>query len=369
MALVTRCPNCGTAFRVTPFHLQAHGGDVRCGRCTKVFNGFSTLATMQEPEAAVSTTAEAVRSSPVETPVDASETTPEAAPVIDPEGIPEPRFGVAPEAAQKAAPKPDPESAPRTDTVDSEADLEQLLSQREHSNARSRHENLQAEPLAEAAAAQDMSPAEPYISGWRQAGESAETAPHSESLRAPEPNDTPRGAERGSRGNYAFDATEPSVSLLWGVASLFLLVVLAAQMVYFYRNDIVDTMPAAKPLLDQYCRLLGCTVQPPLRPELLNIESSEMRMDIHDTSKIILNAKVRNYARYPQAFPSFEVTLTDSRDEPIASRVFSPDSYLEKNEFQSNALGPDHEFDVRFHLDSDGSSAAGYRLSLIYPSS
>jgi hypothetical protein len=140
-------------------------------------------------------------------------------------------------------------------------------------------------------------------------------------------------------------------------------------MVYFYRNDIVDTMPAAKPLLDQYCKLLGCTVQPPLRPELLNIESSEMRMDIQDSSKIILNATVRNYAPYPLAFPSFEVTLTDSRDEPIASHVFSPDSYLEKNEIRSSAIGPDYEFNVRLHLDSSGLSAAGYRLSLIYPSS
>jgi predicted Zn finger-like uncharacterized protein len=369
MALVTRCPNCGTAFRVTPFHLQAHAGDVRCGRCAKIFNGFSTLATMQEPEAAVSATTEAVRSSPVETPVDASETTPDTVPVMRPEGIPEPRFGAAPEATPEATPKPDPESAPRTDTVDSEADLEQLLSQREDSNARSHHENLQAEPLAEASAAQDASPAEPYISGWRQAGESAETAPHSEGLRAPEPNDTPRGAERGLRENYAFDAAEPSVSPLWGVASLFLLMLLAAQMVYFYRNDIVDTMPAAKPLLDQYCKLLGCTVQPPLRPELLNIESSEMRMDIQDSSKIILNATVRNYAPYPLAFPSFEVTLTDSRDEPIASRVFSPDSYLDKNEIRPGAVGPDYEFNVRLHLDSSGLSATGYRLSLIYPSS
>jgi predicted Zn finger-like uncharacterized protein len=365
MALITRCPDCGTAFRITPFHLQAHGGDVRCGRCAKIFNGFSTLATMQEPEAAVSATA--METSSEET-HDTSEAAPEAAPVIR-ETIPEPGFDAAPPLAQEAAPKPGHEPVSRTGTIDSETDLQQLLSQREHSNARSRYENLQGEPLAEAAAAQDTSPAEPYISGWRQAGESAETAPHSESLRAPEPNDTPRGAERGLRENYAFDAAEPSVSPLWGVASLFLLVVLAAQMVYFYRNDIVDTMPAAKPLLDQYCKLLGCTVQPPLRPELLNIESSEMRMDIHDTSKIILNAKVRNYARYPQAFPSFEVTLTDTRNRPIASRVFSPDSYLEKNEFQSNALGPDHEFDVRLHLDSDGSSAAGYRLSLIYPSS
>ncbi|MDE2365997.1 MAG: zinc-ribbon domain-containing protein, partial [Betaproteobacteria bacterium] len=51
MALITRCPHCTTAFRVTPLHLQAHGGDVRCGRCAQVFNAFSTLSTIQEPEA------------------------------------------------------------------------------------------------------------------------------------------------------------------------------------------------------------------------------------------------------------------------------------------------------------------------------
>jgi len=50
MALITRCPHCATTFRVTPLHLQAHGGDVRCGRCAQVFNAFSTLSTLQEPE-------------------------------------------------------------------------------------------------------------------------------------------------------------------------------------------------------------------------------------------------------------------------------------------------------------------------------
>lgn len=51
MALVTRCPNCATAFRVTTQHLQAHGGDVRCGQCEHVFNGFATLTTVREPKA------------------------------------------------------------------------------------------------------------------------------------------------------------------------------------------------------------------------------------------------------------------------------------------------------------------------------
>jgi hypothetical protein len=30
--------------------LQAHGGDVRCGRCAEIFNAFSTLSTIKEPE-------------------------------------------------------------------------------------------------------------------------------------------------------------------------------------------------------------------------------------------------------------------------------------------------------------------------------
>lgn len=48
MALVTLCPGCGTTFRVNAAQLQAHGGDVRCGQCQRVFNGFATLITVHE---------------------------------------------------------------------------------------------------------------------------------------------------------------------------------------------------------------------------------------------------------------------------------------------------------------------------------
>jgi len=39
--LTTRCPNCGTAFRVQPVQLSARGGKVRCGKCTHVFDGVA----------------------------------------------------------------------------------------------------------------------------------------------------------------------------------------------------------------------------------------------------------------------------------------------------------------------------------------
>jgi predicted Zn finger-like uncharacterized protein len=43
VSLVTRCPVCGTAFRVQREQLAARGGKVRCGKCGGVFDGVSGL--------------------------------------------------------------------------------------------------------------------------------------------------------------------------------------------------------------------------------------------------------------------------------------------------------------------------------------
>jgi predicted Zn finger-like uncharacterized protein len=49
--MITQCPACGTHFRITPEQLQAHLGQVRCGRCMSVFDGLKALAEIAEPAA------------------------------------------------------------------------------------------------------------------------------------------------------------------------------------------------------------------------------------------------------------------------------------------------------------------------------
>lgn len=41
--MITRCPRCETAFRVTENQLQARGGQVRCGRCHSIFDARAAL--------------------------------------------------------------------------------------------------------------------------------------------------------------------------------------------------------------------------------------------------------------------------------------------------------------------------------------
>ena len=51
MSMYTRCPHCDTYFRVSREQLQASSGQVRCGRCERVFDAFATL-TSQLPATA-----------------------------------------------------------------------------------------------------------------------------------------------------------------------------------------------------------------------------------------------------------------------------------------------------------------------------
>jgi predicted Zn finger-like uncharacterized protein len=41
--LITRCPTCGTAFRIQPAQLAARGGRVRCGKCSSIFDAVASL--------------------------------------------------------------------------------------------------------------------------------------------------------------------------------------------------------------------------------------------------------------------------------------------------------------------------------------
>lgn len=50
--MLTRCPKCRTAFRVTSEQLKARQGRVRCGECQEVFNALDTLIEASPPLAA-----------------------------------------------------------------------------------------------------------------------------------------------------------------------------------------------------------------------------------------------------------------------------------------------------------------------------
>ena len=49
MALTTRCPHCGTAFKVVADQLRVRNGLVRCGVCARVFDGYEAIVDEDMP--------------------------------------------------------------------------------------------------------------------------------------------------------------------------------------------------------------------------------------------------------------------------------------------------------------------------------
>lgn len=361
MPLVTRCPDCATAFRITPLHLQAHGGNVRCGQCGRVFNGFATLATMQGRETGnlAETKAEETPESESEIPRSDDSRGPDAPALSD----------------QQSAP-----SAPGGKIIQDETVPDRMIQDEVSLDDGSSEEVAQEEITREASAPASPIAEEPLPetaadtsdnSTAADLGRQKSTSKFSDTL--PPVSDS-YAFENYPPENYAFDEAQPpatslAASFAWGFANLFLLVVLAAQLVYAFRSEISVMVPEAKPYLERYCELLQCSLPAPQYAKLLNIESSEMQADAQRPGVITLNATVRNYASYSQALPSFQLTLIDTKNQPLASRTFPPDAYLEENSNLERVVAPEAEFNVKLHLDSGDLNAAGYRLLLLYPSS
>lgn len=64
MSLATRCPACGTVFRVVQDQLRVSQGWVRCGRCSEAFNALESMIDLTAPRTAAEPAAGLVRQAP-----------------------------------------------------------------------------------------------------------------------------------------------------------------------------------------------------------------------------------------------------------------------------------------------------------------
>lgn len=262
MALVTRCPNCFTIFRITPLHLQAHSGEVRCGQCSHIFNGFAALLTMEEPE----------NKKPVKTEgtAKASESTSSTS-------------QLSPDVAMS-----------RREALQDGGTLEPVMSEPRISepmpSAQNPPEPLSSEPVASAPVKPDAAEARASETPAREkpVSKTAKIADRVRDRRAARKQISQTGdamyagLEDDMLDNYSpeYYASRkeqlPEITAAWAVANLFLLVVLMAQITYLFRSELAVSMTGTRPFLEQYCKVLQCTVSLPPSTGPENIASLGM---------------------------------------------------------------------------------------------
>lgn len=262
--LATRCPACGTTFRVVTDQLRVSEGWVRCGRCAEVFDATRSLTDIDtgaprqfEPAAMVRVSS--APAWPPASPAPASAPTPQA---------PEPQAEPGP-----AAPVDEPPPLP---------------------DFSARDEPAMASPPATASAVTEIG-ADPRA----------------------EPEDRPSfvvKAERAERWR------RPGVRAALLGCCLLGLLGLAAQVVYVYRDLAAARFPQARPVLVNACAALGCRIEAARVIDSLAVESSGL-VRVERSNLYRLQVALRNRAGIEVALPALDLTLTDSQGRVVSRKV------------------------------------------------
>jgi predicted Zn finger-like uncharacterized protein len=308
MSLITRCPACGTMFKVVPDQLRISEGWVRCGNCAEVFDATASLL---PPESAGDQ--QAVSHAHGHEGDSAAEAQPVApASTVAPVPAPIPAVTSAPVVTRASAP---------ADAADS----------------------IAAPPLY------PWFPSEVHDSQLQR--EQREEEPDLEDVTFV------RTARR-----KAFWA-RPLVRGVLLLLALLLTAVLVLQYAVQERDKLAALHPELRPLLQRVCQPVGCQVGPPRQIDAIVIDASSFSRLRTDAYRLTFT--LRNQAPMQVAMPSIELTLTDTQDQPVIRRVLAPRDIGAASELPPSS---DVAGTVAVAVTGAGTTrVAGYRLLAFYP--
>lgn len=320
----TTCPSCHAVFRVKPDQLDAHGGKVRCGKCAYVFNAFETLVSPIETVSLMAPPEDNFKEEfEDQAAADMSKISEIHVHDVRPLTISEPMTATFP--------------IPTDDQIDREAEAIN------REIAASTHPDLIEE-----------------IGDLSEIDQTPKSGLHI----------TPELHEKLNNLQLQLTTQEKHArwrGVVWGGGIVVLCLLLASQSVYFLRNQVAAYYPDTKPILTSICRVLHCKVELLANADLIKLESSELQSAPEQPGGIILNASLRNLAPYRQAYPSLELTLTDSANQPLARRQFTPAEYLPQKLKPETGMPSQDELPIKLTLELVGLEAVGYKLLVFYP--
>jgi predicted Zn finger-like uncharacterized protein len=159
---------------------------------------------------------------------------------------------------------------------------------------------------------------------------------------------------------------------LYASAVPILIVLLAGQALFHFRDAIAAHWPGTKPALATLCATAGCQLRPLQEVNGLSIEASDLQADPAHKGLLILAATIRNRMPYALAYPFLELTLSDvqrqtQQDIVVVRRAFAPQEYVSGAADLAAGIPGNSELNVKLFIDASSTSQAGYQVYLFYP--
>ena len=332
MSLVTRCPACGTMFKVVADQLRVSQGWVRCGSCSDVFDAN---ASMQNDRLAVDEKQRETSKAP-----DAAgehfvdHVTPELNPANGKEKV-----LAEPLAADTVVKHPDESVPSKQGNADAPVGVDEQLDAKTSVLTRADVATTQSEQLSvgDVAGQPDFQ----HVSFVRK-------------------------ARREAFWQQAF--LRLGLAVLSGV----LVALLGIQWIVQYKDQIAETQPWSLPVLQAACASLKCSIKPLRRIDSVLIDSTSFTK--LDNASFRLSFVLKNTANVPLEAPLLELTLNDNQDRAVLRRVLTPAQFgvetgallaarSETGGVVNLTVASDEGVDSRV----SAAMVVGYRVLIFYP--
>lgn len=363
MSLHTTCPHCHTLFRISEQQLAAAEGWTQCGVCAAPFDA---LAGLPEDERTRYLTPPAPEP---EAPVEAL-VAEQLAPAAEPAQAAAPAHPPAAEipAAAPTPTEPEPHTSPPP--APHLPGLERRIAE-EAAEAQGTHPaDLPSIMILDpdVKVTEEYGPL-PVMSNYAADGDPLEleddddeedegelATPAAATVSRPIPSESALAAmpaRAGRRTGWA-----------WVVAPLLLLLV--GQLIYFLRDPLMASYPGLRPVLSSVCDIFGCELGLPQNVEQIKILGSDLQAEPGNSKRMTLALTLANRASYAQAWPMLQLSLTDTKDKPLARRVFAPSEYLNRPGMLEAGIPALSETPLNLHLETRDLNASGFRVEVFY---
>jgi Protein of unknown function (DUF3426) len=226
------------------------------------------------------------------------------------------------------------------------------------------------EPASAAAPSADLVPKQPPTAPKRPAPPTP--APPTPAPAAPAPTPAEPDAPPAARTHkWALRIVRPArgewlVSLAWGAGTVVAALVLLAQIVNHYRDELAANSRFNRPITAIYAAL-GMHLMPRWDVKAYDVRQLGASVEPGGPGLITVRASVKNAAAQPQPLPLLRVTLQDRFGNRIAARDVAPRFYLARH--APGFLSAGERIDAEMGFVDPGANAVGFEIDACLPTS
>ncbi len=152
--------------------------------------------------------------------------------------------------------------------------------------------------------------------------------------------------------------------IAWSLAILTFTATLFAEYVWFNRNELISD-PQLRPLVTQFCAVANCDTVNLREPAKIEMTTRNIYSHPNVKNALMISGTLVNHADFEQPYPDMLIDFSDVRGEVIASRVFTPEHYMQIKLDSLKLMPPETPMDFNMEIQDPGNDAMTYEFSFL----